>query len=140
MGGWSVGGRVAHPSCYVGAQRSAPPVRAIRCGEPESKPVPPESPVSLGEALSGLVDRAFLGDIDRLERAALRDELPHPQLGTAQQHLASLQKGGTALVQGERALEWQVPGLELGDRPLELRQRVIERQLIRRGQWRVVGG
>src|SRR5690349_24858573 len=89
---------------------------------------------------SGLVDRALLADVDRLERAALRDELPHAQLRAPQKRLASLQERRPTLVQRQCALERQVARLELGDGPLELRERVVERQLIRRGQRRVVCG
>ena len=90
-------------------------------------PAPPRATRGLA---GDRVLRSVLGaHVARLERSPCsRHQLLDAELGVAEQPLAARLEGDAAFVQRDRDLERLAAGLELGDRPLELRERVVEGQ------------
>src|SRR2546423_15192946 len=64
------------------------------------------------------------------------DETLDPELGLGQKAGASLVESNAPFIEGDRGLEGLAPGLELGDRALQLGESVVEAQTIdvRRGR------
>src|SRR3990172_11796929 len=81
-------------------------------------------------SLLGLRD-LFWADIDRGQRTAgAGHELLDLQLGAGEQRSTTFMEGDAPLVQGDRALEGQTARLELGNGLLELREGVVEGQVL----------
>ena len=113
----------------------------LRAARPDQGPLRPGQPVPVqrehrpgAETGAGLtadrILRRVLGPhVARLERSpGSRDQLLDSELGVAEQPLAACLEGDAAFIQRDRDLERLTAGLELGDRALELRERLVEGQ------------